>query len=319
LISARVLKKSAPEGTWLFSAENGRRFSASLPLGLSPKVGESLRFAVDARADGTVFYRLADAASASRAEALRMEAIRSLGLVPDRLSFLLVSVSRAFGIKVDAQRILRLRSLVERAVAGGGLDDSDASFFAVLADDKGLAPSPEAIRAAAFAADPGSPFRDKPRKEHPRRDPPGAEALSEAAREMQPSGNPLAFMNALDGRSGKRWLLFPFDFARGSVEIKATLRLLLNQSTVDPARMVESFALSVSAPERFWSFEAAPFSRTLVVRVDPMPQSGSVLLRRRFSEAFAPLGLSVEFDGLAPSRRIFDSDGMDPPSVRTEA
>ncbi|MFA6507407.1 MAG: hypothetical protein WCT14_15010 [Treponemataceae bacterium] len=318
---ARVVA-SEGAGKWLLAAEDRAfshgpsRFSAQGPASLH--VGDLVRVSADRGANGKISHQILDAFVRSR-----VDAIRSLGIVPDSAALVLVAAARVFGLHIEGQRISRLQAVVERAVKKGYVDETTAAIIATAADDKGIDLSSDAIAGIANASDPRSGLKDASdrRRGRSRSDRFNAEAVREAVADFQETDSPLAFMNATTGRSGKHWLVFPLDFSRGAVELKASLRVLLNSSTQELKGRVEYCAFDISAPTRYWSFEIVGSigNGTATVRTDP-PLDGKVdRLRSALTDALRPLGVDVVFPEGPPQRRLLDLAALDPPSVMEEA
>ncbi len=303
-------------GKWLFAEDRGGagalRFTASVPFPI--RAGDVVRAV---RSDGTagapavrILSPLLDA---------RADFIRSLGVVPDSVSLFLVAVARAIGARVDGPRLVKLRSVVREAVSSGGIDEESASAAALSADEKGVATSADAVRAVSFGAQPESFSDNGKRRRDPRFGAPDAESVRSSVSEFQGTDDPLAFLNAVVPESGRTWLVFPLDFRRGSIEIAASLSLLLNLNVSDHSRRVEHFALGVRAPSRYWSFAAKISAGILNVRADPPLGAADGSLGAVFAEAFAPLGWSVLLSQDRADRRLFDSLALEPPAVSEDA
>jgi hypothetical protein len=128
-------------------------------------------------------------------------------------------------------------------------------------------------------------------------------------------------MNAVEGRSGKRWLVFPLKFFRGSVEIAASVRLLLNTSNPDLARRVEYCSIDAASPSRYWAFEifGSGDRGRAVISADPPQALSDGRLRAAFSAALSPLGVDVVFSEERAERLTQPRDSLDPPFVRVDA
>ena len=301
---ARALARESG-GLWTFAVESGgagRRVSSFLAEGVPGlRPGDTVRVVSAVGPGRPAVYRVvADAA------ALRMEGLTALGLKPDPISFALLSAVRFFGQGVDPRRIRRLHSLAERAAADGGLDTESAALFAAAADDKGLDISPEALRAAVGLADPrsGSHGSSDRRRQRSRTQVPDTASVKAAVADFQGQVSPLSLMNGAAGRSGKRWLVFPLKFSGNSVEICATVRLLLNPSSPELTGAIEYCSIDVSTPSSRWSIDVfgGSGSAEAVVRVVPLPALASGRIRAALEKALSPIAAAVRLSDEADSR-----------------
>jgi hypothetical protein len=309
-------------GRWFFLAE-GRttaglpaRFAAEAPAGL--RAGDRVRVFTAAPSGRGVLYRVLLEPTGPAPGLLS-----SLGLPEQPAVLALVSAFRFLGLPLEPRRIRRLFDKLSRLEKDGPLP-SAAALVAAAADDKGFDATAEAVQAASGLIDPhsGKHGGGRERRERSERGKPDAEGLKKAASEFRSAGNPLSFMNDADGRSGKRWLAFPINFTNSSVEIRATVSLLLNPKDKDPSSRVEFCSIDVSAPSRFWSVRIARGDAghtTATVLADPSLEPAMEPSLVELSEGFTALGLRVFFSsdragqGLAP----MDLYGFAP--VREEA
>lgn len=310
-------------GKWTLSAESrpaglriSPRFTLSGPPSLKP--GDLVRVFVDCSPDGAMSRRIGAAN-----ELLRAEALRSLGLPADSAVFALISAARVFGLRVDTQRIRQLHALVDRVSGKGNIEEEAAAAHAAALDDKGLPATEESIAAIAYASDPrsGSHGSDGRRRGRSRSRDLDAGAVREAVADFQESPSLLADFNAAAGRGGKRWMMFPLDFSGRSVELKASLRLLLNTETPNSKNRVEYCALDISSPSRYWSLEVIGGlgAARAVVRTDPPLGDRDGGVREALREALRPIACAVSFPEGVPARQPLDLDSLDPPSVREDA
>ncbi len=254
----RVLGKKA-DGRWLLDA-NGSRLSA--------EAGALLR-------DGAVYLGrlLPGSPTALRLWSVKASSAPTLPASPplelfnplaaaraDPLSAILVSLFKAFSLRLDQTALARLRALVSKlAQAKGG---SEAALVAVAAQAKGLKLTDEALAAAVSDLDPdsrgGGQFRDKPKDQtEAKAENSSSEAEAkpeneeEAIRQVKPrlpydrlspltlkqacesslsSNTVLSWLGRIPQKDGRRWLAFPVSFGEaGEPPLEATIRLSLDE------------------------------------------------------------------------------------------
>ncbi|HCM25396.1 MAG: hypothetical protein A2Z99_00290 [Treponema sp. GWB1_62_6] len=231
----------------------------------------------------------------------------TLGLPPDALSEALLRFVRAFSLPLDVDRLLRFR----RSFPGLRSRPEALALAAVTAWDKGILLSPSALDEVAglMAADDES-SRGKGEEEEPERRNPrhaGAGSVPELRGVFESSlaaGDALSAFNALPGRNGARWLIFPFSAASGASEFKAVARVLLYTDESTVKTRMDRFALDVSSRDRRWLiFSRGPLvdGSTVFVSADPplgceAPRIAGVLER-----AFAAFGSRISASSEVPA------------------
>lgn len=199
----------------------------------------------------------------------------------------------------------RLAARLARTLANGFPADRTAAAATaiVAAADKGLALETEGVRNLAAAIDPDARRRPTPEgtmgdyAEVPSFDLDLAAAetvaaeLRERFRAFQERRSAASLVNKARGRNGKRWIIFPFRIHRKSVDIEASLRLLLNGPR---QAAVERLDLEAVGPTRSWRFSANfPFQSGAVLNVSSRPPLGAdeAAFMRALNAALAGTGL----------------------------
>jgi hypothetical protein len=182
-----------------------------------------------------------------------------LDIPQDALSSRLLSFLRYFSLPLEGEQIAKLRREVLASrpagiAAGEQKTRAAVALGAVAAADKGIFLSPEALAEYAAAIDPeegqsgdgefngkqgNSPEQQYPGREGEKRRNPSAAggegddtpAAGDLRKKFEslPANQPLVdFLNRLPGKSGGRWIVFPFTFFSGDVAFRVSLRILLS-------------------------------------------------------------------------------------------
>lgn len=312
--TARALRQG-PGGDWTLvrlggpGAEFPRRFSARLPEGTAP--GALFRF----RAAPSGALDLV--ASASRSP-VPPPAGGPLPGGQTAVTAALFALARAWGFSLPASTLDRLGRSILRA----GGDPHASSLVALAAADKGLELSDRSLAEVVARIDPrgggggaagkGDSSGGGHQGDGTSGEDPSAEAAAEAeaspltaasvsadCRAAVDAREPLAFLNAVSGPEGARWLFFPLHLSQGKVEIQGGLRVLSKSG------QILYLYLDVVAPSRYWSFEMpAGLAPGAPARIAADPPLGALAgrVRSSLSAALAPLGVVVAVDPSAPGR-----------------
>jgi hypothetical protein len=209
-----------------------------------------------------------------------LELARTLSLPPDGLSAALLSFVRFFSLPLEKNLLLQLRR-ESLGPPGGGKEPGRLrearALGAAAAADKGLSLDSRALEEYAraitgdggFGADSGGSRG----QDHPEETPadeagetdkagniPAEETRDgEAGKEFQKkirsieAKNPLLrLLNSIPGKNGRRWIVLPFHFASGGIEIGVSVRILLYNREL--AAGVERLAVDLTAGNRHWLF-----------------------------------------------------------------
>jgi hypothetical protein len=226
-----------------------------------------------------------------------------------------------------------LRSAVLRFHADGEADREAAALAAAAAASKGVRLSDEALAeyAAAIAGDPGrgrgggelggrdpgEKRRGRSSNEDDRAESEASdgEALAASFRVAQDGGGVVSFLNALPGRDGDRWIVFPVSisskppdgdavYAR-KVEIRAVVRILLLAAHGVGAGRVGRWVVETAIGGRAWSFDAGREEnglRVLYVSSDPPLGDESSRVREALEPMLTPLGYGIVVSDAASVR-----------------
>jgi hypothetical protein len=258
--------------------------------------------------------------------------LRALGLPADPLSLALLTFSRAFSLRIDAELIRTLR----RSTLRSTVDREASALAAVAAEAKGVQLTPRALEEYAEAidvnaghdegdrrastggdgeansggdADEGGEHRaagnGEEKRSHKR--PPSGEDLRAGFANSLASGDALSYLNALPGDDGTRWIVFPVSLESEGVEIYATVRILLLVTHGPNAGRVGRWVVEVAAKGRTWSFDAeTPGVRFTPVHVSADPPLGAEAPRVRaaLERVLRPFDLDVHVSAQAEERRF---------------
>jgi hypothetical protein len=210
-----------------------------------------------------------------------LELARTLSLPPDGLSAALLSFVRFFSLPLEKNLLLQLRR-ESLGPPGGGKEPGRLrearALGAAAAADKGLSLDPRALEEYAraitgdggFEADSGgSGGQDRsgepPAEEAEKTDKAGnvpaeetrdreaGEELQRKIRAVEAEKPLLRLLNSVPGKNGRRWIVLPFHFASGGIEIGVSVRILLYYNH-GPEVGVERLAVDLTAGDRHWLF-----------------------------------------------------------------
>jgi hypothetical protein len=210
---------------------------------------------------------------------------------------------RFFSLPLEKNLLLQLRRESLGPPGGGkepGLREARA-LGAAAAADKGLSLNPRALEEYAqaitgdggFGADSGG----SEGQDHPEETPaneaeetgkagniPAEETQDrETTKELQKkirsieAKNPLLrLLNSIPGKNGRRWIVLPFYFASGGIEIGVSVRILLYNQKLETG--VERLAVDLTAGNRHWLFVLEKPGRAgsrADIYLQPLPEGSS--------------------------------------------
>ena len=232
----------------------------------------------------------------SAREVFRQTAV-NLGLPQDSLSVALFVFARYFSLPIKPAFIGHLRREIlntgkassPETPGGKAALDSEA-LAAVITADKGVALSPEALsRYASFLLPPVP--GDKEEKSRDREELPEKEELQALAEEQEQKDDFLKFLNAIPGKNGQYWLVFPFSIKIRGTELDVFLRLLKKEYL--SAGDSEDLIVDISGPKRQWrcflkksSVKSCENLLRADIRVYPECSPKELLLLQKDAESF---------------------------------
>jgi len=193
------------------------------------------------------------------AKELFIKTAANLGFPKDALSVALLAFARYFSISLTPALMKTLRREI---LASGKLSSPESptekaaleaeALSALIADDKGVILSPEALEHyARFLSFPDEKTI-QPDKEgdQDREECPSAEELRIMIEEQGQNDDTLSFLNNLPGKNGQRWLVFPFDIRLKGIEFRVFLRLLKREpvSSGEDGHLI----VDILGPKRQW-------------------------------------------------------------------
>jgi hypothetical protein len=191
-----------------------------------------------------------------------------------------------------------------------------AALAAAAAADKGLELSPQALEDYAAARAPGPPREDPSDGSQDGREHPGApnpEELKKYPEQIDAKKPLLALLNSIPGKTGKHWIVYPFQFSSGDLRFRVSLRLLSGDET---GKGTVRAAVDIAGGARRWLFilnhPAAPEqgAETWVSLSPPPSRRERDTLIREIEAALGPLGGRVSL--LADWEPLF-ADALDGP------
>jgi hypothetical protein len=171
----------------------------------------------------------------AQVQELHKQTAALLGLPQDTLSFVLISAIRCFSLAPDAALLGRLRGelLASGAASAPKTGREKAALeskalAAAATADKGLRVSAAALEEYAAAMEPGVWFSGGGGQ-----GPPEQEELKKLYAKANREGQEelLSWLNRLPGRNGQHWAVFPFKIKVGGVELKVSVRLLIQEDS----------------------------------------------------------------------------------------
>lgn len=246
----------------------------------------------------------------SQVRDLFMQTAANLGLPKDALSLALLVFARFFSLPLKPELIgnLRLKILESGRASspqspGGKAAMESAALAAVIAEDKGVVLGSEALkRYAGFFVPPVSPCNEENSGEpFPDSAQDSEKAKPEKLKEEEEGQKDdlLDLLNAIPGKSGRHWMVFPFTLHVKGTEFMVFLRILKS----DPLSSEDEreFIADISGRERQWRFFVRKNGRKLRADIQVFPECGVHDLAALQKEARQLLnegrGLFGSFDG----------------------
>jgi len=198
------------------------------------------------------------------AKELFIKTAANLGFPKDALSVTLLAFARYFSISLTPDLLSALR----RDILARGKSSSPETrkekaaleadaISALIADDKGVILSPEALEHyARFLSLPeGNTIQPDGGRDQDKEECPSAEELRIMIEEKGQNDDTLSFLNNLPGKNGQRWLVFPFSIMIRGIEFQVFLRLLKREpvSSVKGVPLEDGHLIvDISGPKRQW-------------------------------------------------------------------
>jgi len=244
------------------------------------------------------------------ARELFIKAAANLGFPKDALSVALLAFARYFSISLTPALMKTLRREI---LASGKLSSPENPaekaameadvLSALIADDKGVILSPEALEHYARFMSFPEEKATLPDKEwdHDREECPSAEELRILIEEQGQNDDTLSFLNNLPGKNGQRWLVFPFIISVRGIEFRVFLRLLKKEpvSSGEDGQLV----VDISGPKRQWRCFLKKAGEKFLADLLVYPRQRPEALKKLQKEAEQILG---EGRGLFGSFKGFD-------------
>jgi len=292
--AAEARNSSAP------TSASGPALSQKIPFGGQPSQASQLNTTPPASfSQNQLLEKAAELAldrTASAREVFRQTAI-NLGLPQDNLSVALLIFARYLSLPIKPAFIGLLRREILNAgkasspqTAGEKAALDSEALAAVIAADKGVALSPEALnRYASFLLPPA--LGDKEKEPDDSEEPPDPIELQAIAEKQEQKDDFLRLLNAIPGRNGQYWLVFPFSIKVKGTELNVFLRLLKKEylSIGDG----EDLIVDISGPKRQWRCflkkSSGKFSENLLradIRVYPECSQKELLVLQKEAESF---------------------------------
>ena len=163
------------------------------------------------------------------AQELFKQTAAALRLPQDSLSISLIAFLRFFSFSADSDvlKILRREILASSSpkTAKEKILKDGKILAAVIAFDKGIELSQEALERYARLFSPPVFTENGSDEENSREELPAAEELGSIAKEQSKKEKFLDFLNSLPGKSGKNWIVFPFKINVKGTVLRVFLRL----------------------------------------------------------------------------------------------
>jgi len=247
------------------------------------------------------------------------QAASTLGFPKDPLSIGILAFSRFFSHPLTQALMGTLRrEILESGKLSAPLDEKGKAaleaetLVRIIALDKGVALSPEAMERLVYILAPQQPqhsdenknkrkegkqkedsqdklSRKEPgRKEADREEVPAAGEIKAQAGKQAKEDRLVDYLNAIPGKNGQYWMVYPFKIEVRGIELKIIIRLLKKElfSPDEP----EHFIVDISGPKRQWRFFLGKTMGKFRadIRVCPELSRGSFEMLKR--EAKAALG-----------------------------
>jgi len=242
------------------------------------------------------------------AKELFIKTAANMGFPKDALSVTLLAFTRYFSISLSSSLIKTLR----REILASGKSSSPETpaektaleaeaLSTLIADDKGIVLSPEALKHYAhyLSFPEENTIQPDEREDQGREESPSAEELRILIEEQGQNDDTLSFLNNLPGKNGQHWLVFPFSVKVKGIELKVFIRLLRKE----PASLGgnEEIIVDISGPKRQWRCFLSKADEKFLADIRVYPQQRLKALKLLQKEAEKMLekaeGLFGDFRG----------------------
>ena len=190
------------------------------------------------------------------AQELFKQIAAALGLPQDSLSVSLIAFFRFFSLSADPDVLKALRREILPSASSSPKSAREKAALEAkalaetIAFDKGVDLSQEVLELLARYLSPAVFDENDKDKEPSREQLPNAEELESVAKEQSRNEQFLDFLNSLPGKSGKKWVVFPFKIDVKGTVLNVFLRLLKREpfSRGDS----EFLIVDIAGPKRQW-------------------------------------------------------------------
>ena len=207
------------------------------------------------------------------------EIASALNLPRDNLSLALLAFTRFFSLTPNPvflanlrQELLSLRKGFSLETAAQRLPFEAEAMAAVIAADKGVSLSPEALERYARYLLPPELIPQEPadgeESSQQRYEYPTAEELRKMAEGQQKKDELLAILNSLPGKNRHYWMVFPYTINVKGIELRIFIRILKKETQKDEN---EHMIVDISGPKMHWRcfFKKTDANITASLRVYP--------------------------------------------------
>ena len=192
------------------------------------------------------------------AQELFKQIAAAFGLPQDSLSVSLIAFLRFFSLSADPDVLKALRREILPSASSSPKSAREKAALeakalaGTIAFDKGVDLSQEVLELLAGYLSP-SVFDENDKDNEPGREKlPNAEELESIAKEQSREEKFLDFLNSLPGKSGKKWLVFPFKINVKGTVLSVFLRLLKREPFFQGES--EYLIVDIAGPKRQWRF-----------------------------------------------------------------
>lgn len=216
-------------------------------------------------------------------------AAERLTLPPDTISESLIRSFRFFSLPLHP---VELRSLRQNILQSEKKEASTLAHAAARA--KGVRLDDGAAQEYANAIDPSGDKEHRGGNNHQHKHEDLQETIKQLKEILKQKNSLSALLNRLPESDGRRWIVIPFIFFHNNIEIKLSMRLLLNDTSKVGRSRVEQMVLDIRTKKRSWSFLIEDCGeRTALIRVDP-PFRNSALMKKDLSRLLGPFASNIE-------------------------
>ena len=238
------------------------------------------------------------------ARALLQNIAAALGFPKDNLSVALIAFSRFFSLSPDPalitylrQELLSLQRKTQRPSGTGEISKQDTlgerdAMAAIIAADKGVRLSPEALeRYSRYLLPPEPVDSDENRPEQ--KENPLAEEMRKMAEEQAKKDKLLDILNSLPGKNRQYWKVFPFAIKVREAEFNIIVRIFNGEILI----------IDITGPKRQWRCFLKKTDGNVLADIQVYPEYSERALAslRKRAESFFGKGVSLENGDKFPS------------------